>query len=255
MKRSENTRMGGKNEAFHTTQWTQILDARTLDPTRQRQTVDAVVGNYWKPVYCYLRRKGLDNEKAKDLTQGFFLEVVLGRDLVTRADRAKGKFRTFLLTALDRYIVSDHRGQTAMKRAPSEGLVTLENVDSVNIPERAGATTPDQAFAYAWATDLLDAVLAEVKAYFCDGGKTTHWDVFHATVVQPCLEGVNPPPLAQTCERFGLDGKLKACNMAITVKRRFKRVLWAHVRAVVDSDDDVEAEIAELMEIFSDGRA
>ena len=255
VKRSENTQMGGKNEAFCTTQWTQIFDARTLDPDRQQQTVDAVVEHYWKPVYCYLRRKGFDNDKTKDLTQGFFHEVVLGRDLVTRADRAKGKFRTFLLTALDRYIVSDHRGQTAMKRTPSEGLVALENVDSVNIPDRVGAATPDQVFAYAWATDLLDAVLAEVKAYFCDGGKTMHWDIFHATVVQPCLESVDPPPLSETCERFGLDGKLKACNMAITVKRRFQRVLWAHVRAVVDSDDDVEAEITELMEIFSAGRA
>ena len=255
MKRSEKTQMGGKNEAFCTTQWTQIFDARTLDPDRQRQTVDAVVASYWKPVYCYLRRKGFDNDKAKDLTQGFFHEVVLGRDLVTRADRGRGKFRTFLLTALDRYVISDHRGEMAMKRRPPEGLVALENVDYVNIPDRAGAATPDQAFAYAWATDLLDAVLVEVKGYFCDGGKRKHWDIFHATVVQPCLEGVDPPPLSETCKLFGLAGKLKACNMAITVKRRFQRVLWAHVRAVVDSDDDVEAEIAELMEIFSGRRA
>jgi len=255
MKRSEKTHMGGKNEAFCTTQWTQILDARTLDPDRQRQTVDAVVEQYWKPVYCYLRRKGFDNDKSKDLTQGFFHEVVLGRDLVTRAERDRGRFRTFLLTALDRYVVSDHRGKTALKRRPPEGLVALKNVDYVNIPERAAAATPDQAFAYAWATDLLDAVLAEVKAYFCDGGKKKHWDVFHATVVEPCLEGIAPPPLSETCRRFGLAGKLKACNMAITVKRRFKKGLWTHVRAVVDSDDDVEDEIAELMEIFSGRRA
>jgi len=247
--------MGGKGEAFNTTQWTQMLDVRNQDPDRQRQIADAVIERYWKPVYCYLRKRGFGNDKAKDLTQGFFHEVVLGRDLVARADRGKGRFRTFLLTALDRYVVSDHRGETAMKRTPSEGLIALENLDSVNIPDRAGAATPNQAFAYAWATDLLDAVLAEVKAYFCDGGKKMHWDIFHTTVVQPCLEGVDPPPLSETCRRFGLDGKLKACNMAITVKRRFQRVLRMHIRPVVDSDDDVEAEISELMEIFSNGRA
>ena len=247
--------MGGKKEVFHTTQWTQMLDVRDMDFARQREAVDEMIGNYWKPVYCYLRRKGFGNDKAKDLTQGFFVKVVLGRDLMTRADRSKGKFRTFLLTALDRYVVSDHRSEKAMKRSPSEGIVALDNVDHVNIPDNAGAATPDQAFAYAWATELLDAVLDEVKAYFCDGGKKMHWDVFHATVVRPCLEGVDPPPLSETCRRFGLDGKLKACNLAITVKRRFQRVLWAHVRAFVDSDDDVEAEIAELMEVFSNARA
>jgi len=247
--------MGGRHEAFNTTQWTQMLDVRNMDPDHKRRTLNEMIGTYWKPVYCYLRRKGFDNEKAKDLAQGFFFEVVLGRDLVTRADRAKGKFRTFLLTALDRYIVDDHRGRAAMKRRPPEGLVDLENVDPANIPDHIGAATPDQAFTYAWATDLLDAVLAEVKAYFRDGGKAMHWDVFHATVVQPCLEGVAPPPLSETCRRFGLDGKLKACNMAITVKRRFRRVLWAHVRSMVDSDDDVGAEIAELMGVFSSGRA
>ena len=123
MARRDRTEMGGTNEAFDTTHWTTIFSARTLDDGRRRESVERLLGRYWKPVYCYLRRKGHDNEAAKDLTQGFFQEVVLGRDLVQKAESQKGRFRTFLLTALDHYVTSVYRADAAKKRRPEEGLV------------------------------------------------------------------------------------------------------------------------------------
>ena len=107
------TAIGGTKTKFGTTSWTKILDARTSTEERHSLIINELLDRYWKPVYCYLRHKGYDNEKAKDLTQGFFHEVVLGRDLLKQADKAKGKFRTFLLTALDRYTVDVYREETA----------------------------------------------------------------------------------------------------------------------------------------------
>ena len=75
-------------------------------------------------MYCYLRRKNYDNERAKDLTQGFFHEVVLNRALIERADQAKGRFRSFLLHALNEYLIDEQRKETAQKRIPKDKLVS-----------------------------------------------------------------------------------------------------------------------------------
>jgi len=158
MKDSDKTEMGGPHEAFPGTDWAQILRARTLNPDRRQQPVGAVAEQYWKPVYCYLRRRGLGNERAKDLTQGFFCEVVLGKDLIQQADCEKGRFRTFLLTALDRYVGMEWRKETRAKRRPPGGVIPLDAFEDPP-PVPAGNAGPEDAFAYAWASRLLDEVL------------------------------------------------------------------------------------------------
>ena len=100
MKGPYQTTMGGSHGAFLTTEWTVIDHIRSGDKSSSAVLMNDLLKKYWKPVYCYLRRKGFDNERAKDLTQGFFLEIVLKRALIEHADKSRGRFRTFLLTAL-----------------------------------------------------------------------------------------------------------------------------------------------------------
>lgn len=201
-------------------------------------------------MYCYLCRKGCDNEKAKDLTQGFFQEVVLDRDLIQQADREKGKFRTFLLTALDRYAANIHRAESAKKRMPTGGLVHLDAMESWIPPESDQAGRPDEMFVYAWASELLDEVLASVKAICKEAGQEKHWGVFHRTVIEPA-DGAETPPLSQICKDIGIENETKASNMCITVKRRFKATLKVRIRQFVDSDGQVDEEIRDLMQILS----
>lgn len=255
MQRHDKTSMGGPNERFEATRWTDILGARTDDDARRRQVLETILARYWKPVYCYLRRKGCGNEDAKDLTQGFFHEIVLGRGLLQQADRAKGRFRTFLLTALDRYATDVHRAATARKRRPEGGLVSLEGSDTAHVPEPAFEATPEEAFHYAWASALLDQVLTEVRDACQRGGKAVHWEVFRATVLAPIMEGVAARPLADLCAQHGIADERRASNMIVTVKRRFQDALRRHVRQCVESEEEVEEEIRDLMEILSQSRA
>jgi len=247
----DRTEIGGPDGAFRTTQWTQLLDARTLDEGRRRDALGAVMARYWKPVYVYLRRKGRSNEAAKDLTQGFFEQVVLGRELVQQADQAKGRFRTFLMTALDRYVTSVHRAETARKRAPAGGMVHLDGVEAPERLEPSHHATAEEAFAYSWASELLDEVLEAVAADCRRAGQQTHWQVFFATVVQPIQTGEPAPTMADLCRQFGIRSEAKASNMNVTVKRRFKAVLRARVRPHVEADDQVDQEIRELMAILA----
>ena len=133
MNRHENTSMAGSVEAFLTTRWSVIDKIAENGDTPDQALINELLLKYWKPVYCFLRRKGYDNESAKDLTQGFFEEVVFGKELIRRADQSRGRFRTFLLSALEQYLARVHRNQTARKRIPKDKIFQLEQIPRVPI--------------------------------------------------------------------------------------------------------------------------
>ena len=158
----DETSIGGQANGFHTTHWSEIFDARTSDSARRNVIMNSLLQKYWKPVYCSIRHRGYNNEQAKDLTQGFFQEAVLDSTLVCHADKAKGRFRTYLLTALDHYLVSVHRKETAKRRAPRGQMVSLEDNDLPDMPKAQSNMNPDQIFNYVWATEIIDRVILQV---------------------------------------------------------------------------------------------
>ena len=237
---------------FEATSWTQILSAQTEHPGRRREAVGVISARYWKPVYVHLRSKGYRHDEAEELAQGFFSDVVVGRELIQNADRERGSFRAFLRTAVVRYAANKTRDQFAKKRMPEKGLVSLEGMEawqmSAAVRDIGG---PDRAFAYAWASALLDEVLVSVESSCRDANQEKHWGVFHRTVVEPTLGGAKTPALSEVCAELDIESETKASNMCITVKRRFKAALRVRVRQFVDSDDQVDGEIRDLMQILS----
>lgn len=250
MKCNDHTKMGGTGNEFATTQWTVIGKIRSGDE-RKQDLIGDLLNKYWKPVYCYLRHKGYDNEQAKDLTQSFFQEVVLGRKLIQQADRAKGRFRTFLLSALERYLKSAHRKKTAKKRIPESRMVQLAELDPTELPEPVHGLNAIESFNYTWVSALLDQMLEEVEAKCCTDDMTVHWEIFQARVLQPIMENTDPPPLAEICDKFGIEDGTKASNMIVTVRRRFQAALKQHLRQSVSSDEQINEELRELMQFFA----
>jgi DNA-directed RNA polymerase specialized sigma24 family protein len=246
MNRQEYTSAGGDQEGFLTTHWTAIEQVHAGNPDRAKILVGELLRTYWKPVYCYLRHRGFQNEEAKDLTQDFFYEVVLGRDLVQLADRAKGRFRTLLLRALDRYLISVHRKQTARKRIPPERLISLEDERLAELAAQTESLDSEGAFNCAWISELLDRMLADVKAQCLQDGMAVPWNLFWERVLRPIIEDRTPPSLAQLCAAYGIDEPAKASNMIFAVKRRLQSALRKHLRQSVACDADVGAEIHEL---------
>ena len=254
-KYSEKTSIGGSREGFQTTHWSEIFDAKTTDDIRRNTIIEVLLRRYWKPVYCYIRRKGYDNEQAKDLTQGFFHDIVLNSNLIRQADQTKGRFRTFLLTALDHYLIDEHRREKAKKHTPDGGFVALEGGDLSRLTTEHLNMTPDQVFNYVWATEMIDRVISQVKKECHDTGKETHWNVFHAKILDPIINNHTSPPLKELCERYGIENEAKASNMIITIKRCFRRVLEDHLRGFVQMDSEIEDEMSEFLGIIAGGRA
>ena len=243
--------MGGTAEAFLTTHWSAIGKIAAGGDTDNQALINELLKRYWKPVYCFLRRKGYDNEQAKDLTQGFFQEVVLDRELIRRADQARGRFRTFLLSALEQYLARMHRKEAARKRIPKDKLVRLEQIDPAELPEPVGELTPEESFNYAWVSQLLDKLLAEVEAKYRADNEVLHWQVYHSRVLQPIMEQAQPPSLPEICEKYGIKDERKASNIIGTVQRRLRTALKRHLRRSVTGDADVDEELRELMQILS----
>ncbi len=240
------TDMGGLRETFLTTHWS-LVDEVKEKGDRERSLIGLLLERYWKPVYCYLRRKGYDNEKAKDVTQGFFHEVVLNRHLIERADPAKGSFRSLLLHALRQYVIDQQRKETTRRHIPRDKLVSLDVAHPPELPEADHTFNPEEGFNYAWKADLLERVLAEVKESCVDRGMETHWDVFHDRVLQPVLQGDRPPSLKLLCAQYAVDSEAKASHMLETVKRRFHTFLERQVRQTVCADADVAEELGEIV--------
>ena len=248
----DGTSMGGENRAFPPTRWTEIVDLKMSDDDQKALIANELLKRYWKPVYCYLRRKGYDNETAKDLTQGFFQEVVLGRGLLEKASQAKGRFRTFLLTAIDRYAIDIRRYETTSKRKPDGQLFQLSDAEIANIASTIVDATAEQSFNYAWISELLDRVLSEVKDELLHINKEIHWHVFEDRILQPLIASSSPPSLKDLCDKYGIETEKVASNMIITVRRRLRGSLRCCLRQFTHSDSQVEQEILDMLKVFSE---
>ena len=254
MRYSDRTDMGGPKSDFPTTRWSEIGEAKTDDEAHRRAVIDDLARQYWKPVYCYLRRKGYDNEPAKDLTQGFFYELVLGNELIQKASKAKGRFRTFLLTALNHYVINVHLADARKKRRPAGTVLSLETFDEDALSIGSKDMEPAEAFTYVWALELLQEVLAEVETGCRKDGKEKHWELFCAMVLKPIMYWTKAEPLSRLGRKLDIPNKRKASYMITTVKKRFQAVMRSRVRPYVDSDEDVEKEIRDLITILSRNR-
>jgi DNA-directed RNA polymerase specialized sigma24 family protein len=241
------TDMGGTGYVFLTTHWS-LVEGVQSSSGRDDALIGTLLRQYWKPVYCYLRREGCENEQAKDLTQGFFHEVVLNRGLLERADRSKGRFRAFLLHALDQYVINERTREKTRKRSPKGGLVPLDMAEPPALPQSISSMTPEDCYNYTWLSDLLERVLAEVAADCRSDGLDLHWTVFHEKLIGPILEDTSPPSAQELCQKHGIEDEKKVSNMLVTVKRRFETAIRKHVRNTVADDNDVEDEVQELFQ-------
>jgi RNA polymerase sigma-70 factor (ECF subfamily) len=176
---------------------------------------------------------------------------VLGRKLIQQANRAKGRFRTFLLIALERYLKSIYRKKTAKKRIPEGRMIQLAELDPTELPEPVQGLDATESFNYTWVSALLDKLLEEVEAECRANDMKVHWELFQARVLQPIMENTDSSSLAEICDTYGIEDAAKASNMIFSVKRRFQAALKRHLRQSVTAESEINEELRELMQFFA----
>ena len=249
MSGNNHTDLGGEQGTFLTTHWS-VIKGIQAGQDQDQARIGSLLKDYWKPVYCYLRRRGFASEEAKDLTQAFFHEIVLGKELVQQADRGKGRFRSFLLTALRNYLINVRDKETALKRLPKGKLVSLDMVDPDTLPEVADALSPDECFNHVWVSSLLERALREVETSCHEEGKTVYWKIFEERVLQPIVDETAPPAVKDICDRYGIRDGAKLANMIVTVKRRIRATMEKLVQESVMSVDETTDEFQEMTRFF-----
>jgi len=122
---------------FTTTHWSVVLMAGQADSSQANEALEKLCRTYWYPLYVYVRRQGNSPEDAQDLTQDFFSRL-LEKNYFAKADRDRGKFRTFLLGSLKNFLVNEWKRAGRLKRG---GGVEFLFIDA-NVAEDRYAAEP-----------------------------------------------------------------------------------------------------------------
>ncbi len=240
------TQMGGSNANFPTNRWSLLGAVGDEMSDEHRQALSFLIERYWKPVYCYIRRRGYGNEEAKDLVQEFFT-FWLARNLFGRADSAKGRFRSFLLASVGNFLKNHQRAQHALKRRPPEGVVSIEDlVRTDGLPPDPGHNeTPDAAFFRSWVSEVLRRALDRLERAYKSSGRHGEFELFRIRIIEPALTGSAAPPMSDLAEKLGLTAK-QASNRLVTARRAYQRLLREEIAAVSATDEDVAAEMQDI---------
>ncbi|CAN5710980.1 sigma factor [soil metagenome] len=243
----------GSPTGFPATRWSLVGRAGADDSIGQPVAMAELARLYFRALRAHLlQRTNGDEHHADDLLQGFLADKVLEKRLIDHADPARGRFRTFLLTALDRYVIDAHRNAAARKRAPGGAVLDVDAQRDVlaSRPDRASTG----AFDVAWAREVLDEVLSSMRHQCEQMNRLDLWNVFEARYLKPATEGVEPEPHESIAQRLKLDSAKAAANLAITAKRMFTRQFKSVVSRYAASAEEVREEVADLWRIFSTAR-
>lgn len=246
--------VGGEpaQRVFPSTHWSIIDCARREDVASARPALAELLGRYLPALRAHLLiRRSVDPDQVDDVVQSFISSKVLEADLIARADRSRGKFRTLLLTALDRFVISRQRHDQAAKR----GGGRTESLEALADPEAAvDAREPRDAdgidaFDVAWARQVLRHAIERMRAQCDADGRFDVWGVFECRVLRPALDGSEPADYDHVVQKFGVRSPTQLWNAVRTGKLLFARVLRAIVAEYAESDEEVEAELIDLRAI------
>lgn len=230
------TRIGGSR--FLTTAWSEVLACADRTAPAFRENMDRLCERYWRPVYHYLRRRGCRPAEAEDLTQSFFAEF-LEKNLPARADPQKGRFRTFVLTVVER-LLGARRRRSGRERAALERRVEEEEARVARLDE---GLSPEEAFNRAWARSLVERTLERLEGSPPRGRGGLYLRVFRAHLERSA--GGEPPSYALLGALFDLS-ETDVTNALHRGRALFQRALRQEVADSVAREEDVEPELEEL---------
>jgi DNA-directed RNA polymerase specialized sigma24 family protein len=215
---------------FATTHWSVILSAGRQD-TRATIALERLCATYWYPLYAYVRRRGYSPHDAQDLTQSFF-ECLLERQSLANADPNKGRFRSFILGAMNHFLAKQWAKVRAQKRGGGRPLLSFDTASGEErfALERTDEASPDTVFDKQWATALLDKVLGLLEADYQEAGKAELFKALRQTLALNMNEG--------------------AVKTAVhRLRKRYRQLLEAEIANTVASPDEIREEMAYLLRV------
>ena len=230
---------------FPTTRWSLVVAAGDSQRKDARSALVSLCEHYWYPLYAYLRRRGYRAEEAQDLTQEFFIRVLEGRYL-DRADKEKGRFRSFILTSL-KFFVADEADRGRARKRGGGMVVSLELSSGEERYQREPAhdETPERIFERRWALALIDRVVERLRAEFVQHGRPEHFER-----LKVFLLGQSDAPYAALAQEMNTsEGALKVAIHRL--RKRYRELFRQEIADTVADAEEVESELRFLAAVLT----
>ena len=221
-----------------------VLAAGEADSSRSRQALAALCETYWYPLYAFIRRQGCTVEEARDLAQGYFLQL-LEKGFLKKIRPEAGRFRSFLLVSVKHFLSNERDRERALKRGGgrlpirlefdvAEGRYRMDPADS--------ALTPDRLFERQWAMTVLERSMSSLREESVRSGETVRFDL-----LKLYLMGEEPAvPYRQVAAELGMTES--AVQVAVhRMRQRFGQVLREVIAQTVTNPAEIDDEIRYML--------
>jgi DNA-directed RNA polymerase specialized sigma24 family protein len=235
-----------------TTHWSVVLAAVDRSSPGAPTALSTLCGTYWYPLYAFVRRQGYAPDEAEDLTQAFF-ERALEKDYLGNVvGPEKGKFRTFLLVCLKRFLANEWDRARALKRGGGRthlpiGPAELEDAEGRYAQEPAHELTAEKLYDRRWALTVLHGALTRTEQELRQAGKGKLFDALKQYLVAEH----NAPSYADAGKPLGMtEGAVKVAVHRL--RERYREVLRDEIVATLQDPSKVEEEVRDLFAALAD---
>jgi RNA polymerase sigma-70 factor (ECF subfamily) len=229
---------------FATTHWSVVLATTDQNSPQAAVALEQLCRTYWYPLYAYVRHRGHSPEDAQDLTQEFFYRL-LQKEYLAQVDPRKGKFRSFLLAAINHFLANEWDRARTLKRGAGQPLISLDTAETRYRTEPSESMSADRIFERQWALTLLAQVTAHLGEDYHAAGKGPLFDA-----LQIYLSGDKGlPPYRETADKLGLS--LDALKKAVErLRQRYGELLRQEIAHTVSDPREVDEEIRYLRSVL-----
>lgn len=226
---------------FATTHWSVVLAAGETETTRAQQALSRLCHTYWYPLYAYVRKRGTNPQDAEDLTQEFFARLLRKKSLA-HVTREGGRFRSFLLKSMNRFITDEWRRAHAQKRGAGKILsLDAASAESRYSVEPADRHTPETLYDRAWALVLLNSAFHRLRDEYARAGKAALFDQ-----LKFCLTGQRSAiPYAELASQLNQPQNTLKTHVH-RLRQRYRELLRGEVAQIVASPNEIEEELQSL---------
>lgn len=231
--------------AFATTHWSVVLQAQTESPAAQK-ALEKLCRTYWRPVYSFIRRQGSRTEEAEDLTQSFFA-LLLERRNFDDVRKEKGRLRSYLLTSVKHFLVSNYRRSMTVKRGKGKDPIPLDELTTVQRTEiePADHMTADRIYERRWALNLMEQVLRRLRDEYATVRNRALFDLLKQLL--PNEPGA--PSRAEIAAQLGMTEN--AVRQALhRLRGRYRVLLREEIANTVAIASDIEDELRYLISVL-----
>jgi RNA polymerase sigma factor (sigma-70 family) len=243
----------GRSDVFPSTHWSVVFAAgkSEAEPQTAGAALAELCRGYWAPLYGFVRSRGHTVHDAQDLTQSFFAYVLEHR-VYARANRQKGRFRSFLLASLKNFLADAADREQTLKRGGAQIFLPLHEEQAQEAESlfqtHSGISNEDWLFDRSWAESLVATALERLSADYRRDAKEQLFKELRIFIAG----GAEPPPTyAELTDRLGITESTLRSHVT-RLRARYREALRTEVRRTVDSEKQVDQELRELLHVLTE---